>query len=159
MREIKRIPIILDKINWDLFINQHLKLTDKSFDILKTKIISNLEKIKNHWLKYSDLRLGQLLINEGYLPDNSSLWNVEETKWLVDNKLCNFEDINFWGKTRDKYGNKLPETKKILLKDLDNAHISAILDWCDEHNIKLNSNYKEYFENRILNIKIKNNKY
>jgi len=154
MRNIKRIPIVLEKIDWELFVRQNTnKISETALAFLLEKIKNDLVNIKEYWLKYPDLRLGQLLINQGYLPDYFKLWNVEETKWLVDNNLCNFEDIHFWGKTRDKFGNKLPETIMILLKDLTDAHISAILDWCDDQSIKIDKNYRDYFEKRIENLK------
>ncbi len=154
MRNKKRIEIVLEKIDWKKFIQDNCgELTEFVINEFVQHLINNTQGIKNFWLNNPDLRLGQLLINEGYLPDYPKLYHVEEVQWLIDNKLCKVEEIRFWGKTRDKFKNKLLQTEYILLKDLDDAHISAILDWCDEHNIKIEKDYKEYFEQRITELK------
>lgn len=156
MRNKKRIPIVLNKIDWKLFISDNLELNEKQTNLLVNKINDNIQGITNYWNNNPDLRLGQMLIIQGYLPENYKLFQVEETEWLVENNLCKFEEINFWGRTRDEFNNKLPQIEYILLKDVNDAHISAILDWCEDHNIKINKNYKEYFENRVKQLKIKN---
>jgi hypothetical protein len=156
MRNKKRIPIVLDKIDWNLFISDNLELNISQTNLLVNKIKDNIEGITNYWNNNPDLRLGQLLIKQGYTPETLKLWNCEETDWLVNNNLCAFEDINFWGRTRDINNNKLPQIQYIVLKELDDAHISAILDWCDEHNIKIKPKYEEYFNKRIEKLKIKN---
>lgn len=156
MRNVKRIPIVLDLINWSHFItdNTEIKETDDVLPKLIKQIVENINNIKKIWIKYPDSRLGQLLINENYLPDYQKLWFVEEIDWLIDNNYCKYEDIHFWGKTRDSKGKLLDETQYILLKDLTDSHISAIIDWFDESlTSKLNSEYKKYFENRINKLK------
>lgn len=150
MKNQKRIPIVLEKINWELFITDNIpKLPKETVNLLFNIIKRNLVSIKEIWLNNYDLRLGQLLIKENYLSDTLVLWNVDEVEWLIKNKLCNIEDICFWGRTRDSNNNKLPEIQYILLKDLETAHIAAIIDYCEDNNYKINENYKEYFKKRL----------
>jgi len=156
-RQAKRIPIVLNLINWIEFIKDNIteELSELDFKELIEHITLNTESISNCWEHHPDWRLGQLLINQGYIKDDVKLCTIEEDQWLIDNGYCNIEDIKFWSRTRDKYDNLLPSTEFILLKDLDDANISAILDWFDEHNKTLNEDYKEYFEKRINKIKNK----
>lgn len=155
MRNIQRIPIVLNKIDWRLFIKDNVdNLNESQLNLLTNKIINNIEDIKNKWLKSPNYNLGQLLIIENYLPENNNLLKLNETEWLITNNLCKFEEINFWNRMRDKKGNRLPEVQMILLKDLESSHISAILDYCLEMNINLNKDYKKYFESVINNLKV-----
>jgi len=152
-----RISIVLDLINWSEFItsNTHIKETDEVLPKLIQIIHGNMGTIRKKWLKNPTERLGKLLIEEEFLPNYAKLALCDETQWLIENDYCLYEDIHFWSRTRDEKGNKLPETRYILLKDLSDAHISAILDWCEEHNIKLHDEYKNYFNKRINELKNK----
>jgi len=152
-----RISIVLDLINWSDFItsNTHIKEDSEILPKLIQHIVSNMGSIRKIWLKNPTERLGKLLIQEQYLPNYAKLALCDESDWLIENGYCTYEEIHFWGRTRDERGNKLPETKYILLKDITDAHVSAIIDWCDEHNIKLHGKYKDYFNKRINELKNK----
>ncbi len=157
MRKQERIPIVLDLIDWKHFItdNTHITADSETLPKLIENIEHNIEHIRKHWLNSPDLRLGQLLINEGFLPNYMMLWLCEENDWLILNEYCKYEDINFWGSNYDKNMVKLPETKYKLLKDLDDAHISAIIDYHTDKGLidKINDRHKAYFEHRINLIK------
>lgn len=151
MRIQNRIPIVLDKINWSNFItdNTHIKEDSEILPKLVQRIIENISNIRKQWLYNPNLRLGQLLINEGYLPYYIKLNLCEEDDWLIKNGYCNIEDIKFWGNNVDVNGNILNETKYILLKDLELSHIMAIIDYFKEKNKKINPDYLKYFKSRI----------
>jgi len=150
MRNPKRIPIILDKIDWQMFVNECAKdstdeLTKKA---LLTRIQRDIKRIRDFWLEYPDLRLGQLLINDGYLDDTQFAWNVEEIDWMIKTGQLDFEDICFWGKNFDKDGNKLPKTEYITLREVTPEHAQAILDFIEKHNRHLPMRYLNYFKKK-----------
>lgn len=151
MRNKERIDITLKCMPWKQFIQDTTKLNkdSKILNRLVENVINNIEDIRKQWKKYPDYRLGQLLINQGYIPDYYKLWNVEEDDWLIENKALKIEDIKFWGNTYDKDMNRLSETRYILLKDLEDSHIAAILDFFDDGLVKINENYLKYFNKRI----------
>lgn len=151
MRNKERIDIVLKHIPWKQFLQDATNLgkDSKILDKLVENVKNNIENIREIWKNNPDLRLGQLLINEGYVPDYYKLYNFEEDDWMIENKAIKFEDIKFWGSNYDKDMNRLSETKYKLLKDLDDSHISAILDFFEEGLIKINDNYLKYFKTRI----------
>lgn len=160
MRVKKRIDIVLKHIPWKQFLQDttNLNKDSKILDKLVENVKNNLNIIEKHWKENPDLRLGQLLINEGFIPDYYKLWNIEEDQWLIDNKALSLQDIKFWGSNYDKDMNRLAETKYKLLKDLDDSHISAILDLYEEGMLKIDENYLKYFKTRI-NEKITKSKF
>lgn len=151
MRNKKRIDIVLKHIPWKQFIQDttNLNKDSKILDKLVENVKNNLEKIEKEWKEYPDYRLGQLLINNGYIPDYYKLWNIEEDDWLIANKAVKIEDIKFWGNNYDKDMNRLSETRYVLLKDLEDAHIAAILDFFEERMMSINPDYLKYFKTRI----------
>ncbi len=151
MRNEKRIPIVLEKISWFNFIqsNTGLSKTGSELAVIVINIEGNLGIIEKEWLDNPDLRLGQLLINEGFAPDLGSLWNVEEDSWLVENDYCNIEDIKFWGRNYDENMVRLPEIEYILLKDLTTDHIKAIILFFAAQGRTPAPSYMEYFNKRI----------
>ena len=157
MRNKQRIDIVLKHIPWKQFIQDNIKLSkdSKVLDKLVENVINNLSGIKKEWENHPDLRLGQLLINQGYVPDNYKLYNIEEVDWLIDNKVLKLEEICFWGSNYDKDLNRLTETKYRLLKDLEDSHIAAIVDLYEEGMQKINKDYLNYFKKRLDGIRIK----
>ncbi len=144
MRRPERIPIVLELINWDRFLTEMIG-TNEHLPVIS----ENLPRIIKEWYAAPDLRLGQLLINMGLLPDIGRLWMVEEVDWLVINNYCNFEDINFWGRDFNKDGRRIDKTEYILLKDLTDDHIENILRWFVTRGGRLNSDYEKYFIERL----------
>jgi hypothetical protein len=152
MKSIKRIPIVLKHIDWDLYVQQNVpNITPSVKNKLVKEIKTNLNDIKASWERYYYFKLSKILIDLNYLPHSNHLEKVDESMWLVVNNLCDIENICFWNKTRSSDGNKLIEPEQILLKDLKNEHIAAILDYCNENSITINEKYKQYFEKRIKN--------
>jgi len=149
MRNEKRIGIVLKNIPWKEFITQNCQVSGTALDTITTKVLDNLDHIEKIWKSWPDYRLGQLLINEHYVPDTTRMYNVEEDNWLINNKILNIEDIKFWGSNYDINMTKLPKTNYKLLKDLDDSHIAAIIDFHGEQSIKINEGYLEYFNKRL----------
>lgn len=146
MRNPKRIPIILEKIDWQLFVD-HMVALEQSEKALN-EINSSLNLIEHMWKKYPDLRLGQLLINILIIPDSQIAWNTEEVDWMIQTGQLDFEDICFWGKNFDKDGNKLPQTEYITLREVTPDHAQAILDYIEKHNGYLPMRYSNYFKKK-----------
>lgn len=151
MRNEKRIEIVLKNIPWDKFIEQNCQVSDKALETIVIKVKDNLPAIEKLWREWPDYRLGQLLINEGYVPDTTRMYNVEEDNWLINNGILKIEDIKFWGSNYDVNMTKLPKTNYKLLKDLEDGHIAAIIDFHGEQSIKINEGYLEYFKKRLNN--------
>jgi len=150
MKSIKRIPIVLKHMNWELFVEQNVpNITQTVKNLLVRRLENNHDNIKKTWERYYYFKLSKILIDLNYLPASNRLEAVNESDWLVNNKLCSPEDIYFWSRSRDSTGNKLLEPELILLKDLKNDHISAILDYCEENSITIIENYKQYFKKRL----------
>lgn len=129
--------------------NTNLSKSSRVLDKLIENITNNLDKIKNKWKEVPDWRLGQLLVNEGYIPDYTKLFYLEEDDWLIEHKACGIEDIKFWGSIFDKEMNRLPQIKYRLLKDLEDAHIQAILDMFNDGLMNINEDYRNYFNKRL----------
>lgn len=144
MRSKNRIPIILENIDWNIFLtDMYGKDYDK--DILSL-IIVNLSKWKKYWTEHYDQRIGQALINFGVIPDNFNAWNTEGIDWMIDNKLVEPRDILYWGVNFTKNMDKLHKTEWRLIKDLDTGHIQAVLDGGFVRN---NSLYEKHFKNEL----------
>ena len=80
MRDIKRIPECLILFRRKLIF---LEFTDD--EILYRKFLKNYKYIKSEWLKYPDMRFGQLLCTLRYVTSidtEREIWNVEEYNWL-----------------------------------------------------------------------------
>lgn len=156
MRNPKRIPIVLERINWINFLVSVLSdPTPIQVATLNTKIVENLPEIERVWKQYPDLRLGQLLINFFEFPDQNKLWNIEEVDYLIEEEKVPLEEICFWGINYFKNGNPREKTKFVLLKDLSNDHIENIISFFKERGIKLYEKYEEYFNERLKNDKSK----
>ncbi len=156
MRNKNRIPLILtifDQKNlWKVFIADNTDLNETDIQVLTaaSMIKNNLNKLRKYWLESPDLRLGQSLINLGYVkikPD-MLLYNVEEDDWLIEEGYCKTEDIKFWGRNYDESGKRLAKTEYILLRDISDDHVSAILSYFSMTPGKPHPVYKAYFESR-----------
>jgi hypothetical protein len=149
MRNPNRIPICL-KLLSDGNILMHF-LNRKYKDSIRT-ITDNWNLIEETWLKYPDLRFGQLLCNLRLIPDidtENHIWNVEEDNWLIDNGYCKIEEIKFWGVNFYKNGKQRKKIKYVLLKDLKTDHIINIIKFFEGRLDRISIRYLEYFKQRI----------
>lgn len=106
----------------------------------------NFGAFEDIWTHYPDLRLTQVLVNSGILPNYPGSWYyIEDNNVMVDCKFLEPRDIYFWGKNYDKDMKRLPETEWILIKDMSIDHIKAILD---SDNI-IAPHYIEFFRNEL----------
>jgi hypothetical protein len=86
--------------------------------------------LEKEWLRNSDIRFGQLLINKGLVVDNLVTWNDEMENYPLPFELI--REITTWGKYTSSFITKeisipIPQYKQIRIKDLETSHIKAIL--------------------------------
>ena len=87
MRDIKRIPKCLI-----LFRRKLVFLEFTNNEELYRKFLKNYKLIKAEWLKYPDMRFGQLLCTLRYVIDmdtENKIWDIEEYSWLLTKKYLN----------------------------------------------------------------------
>jgi hypothetical protein len=145
MRDINRISVFLEKIDFDFLENRW------DIDISQNLRGKILEKgIREFWENNPDLRFGQMLINLNLIPDKFNIWNDEETQILIDQGIS-IRDIFKW-RTYGKLGDQ-PLTF-ILLKDMSDDHIKN----CIKNLPNLHPTVKEYFKDE-LNFREKNPQY
>jgi hypothetical protein len=90
MRPIERIPIFLEKVNWDKLQDRwEVEISQSLRGIILT------DRVKNHWLKYPDQRFGQMLINLNLLPDYMRVWIDEEIDILLDQGINARKDSKY----------------------------------------------------------------
>lgn len=142
MRKKERIPVVLEFFKNNEKAFNEFTLTEKNFH----DFINKFSDIEEKWLEYPDLRFGQLLINMGIIPDNSSL-HKEEDQWLINHNYINIEDIMTWTSYFNKEGEKLKQSKTVFLKDLTDDHIENIINFVDVK--KLYPGYENYFRKRL----------
>lgn len=94
MRQAKRIPKIMK------FFKNNKKAFNEFHNIKKGNyhkmFLDNYEEIFYKWMKFFDQRFGQLLINEGIVPDNGN-WSREESFWLIDKGYFKKKELYLWG--------------------------------------------------------------
>lgn len=155
MRNPKRIPIILDllKDNYAEFLKD-CGIEEIDIDTLISIYNSKRKEIEEFWLDNPDLRLTQVFVNLGIIPNFPGFWYYkEEVDYVIEKGFCNVEDICFWGVNYTKEMVKLPETDFRLLKNLETDHIRAIIKFYMEQYgslSRLNQKYLKYFQQRIL---------
>lgn len=160
MRQIKRIPIILevlkDKTNKLKVLNYLFKPAPRTrlkFDDAYVYINDILDIWENHykefsklWIENPDLRLTQVLVNAGISSNFPGLWYFfEDEEIIVNTNILQPRDIYFWGQQYDKNSNKLPETNFILIKDMETSHIEKILNLYHDLLLYVSETYITYF--------------
>ena len=142
MRRPERIPIVMKHMDWKKFID-HLLDANTSENNMKV-IFDKLPSIEEQWIETPDLRLGQLLSNDGVTSSSKAMF-IEEDIYMIESEMLEARDIKFWGVNYTKDMVKLPETEWRLIKDLETSHIEAILDG----GYTGNQEYIGYFENEL----------
>lgn len=143
MRQQHRIPIILDVLKDNdnkRVVLEHLFKPKPGTqmeigmpfyeidNIIKAWKLSE-DLVKKLWIKNPDLRLTQALINVGVMPNFPGFYYyIEDEQLMIDTGLLEARDILFWGQNYDKDNNRLDETNYILIRDINDGHLQAILD-------------------------------
>lgn len=128
MRLKERIPLFLEKVDWEQLINDWFpgESSELRVEFIKT-IKANLDLIREGWKNNPDLRIGQVLVNNGIIMNIPGMWYYDEERDILFKQGYAYRDILFWGKNFDKDMNRLPKTEWALIKDLETDHIKAIL--------------------------------
>lgn len=147
MRAPQRIPILMEKINFEQFIAD-LKVFENPKEVSDQ---IDLFDVLEFWNENPDYRLTQVLIQLGYLPNSPGGWfYIEEDNWAIEKGLVKFEEIHFWGVNYDKDGNRLPKTIFKPLHELTTEHIENIIKWIKDNHQDLSPEYLNYFRSRII---------
>ena len=126
MRPVERIPIFLKHVNWYILIKDiwgNLD-EDETLDVYNS-ITKNLDDVKEFWIDNPDLRISQVLVNLGIIPNSSGMWYYMEESEILEKLGIPEREYMIWG-TRGKDGKSPLEFKPI--KDLSTDHIEAILE-------------------------------
>lgn len=150
MRPKERIHNFLNLVDydileerWNIRIPEELRLTINS-------------ELVWYWLEWPDLRFGQMLINQGYLPDQMNIWNDEEYNILHDQGTP-IREFLLWGKNYNEFKQKLKKTEWVLLKDMTTSHIENILLDVKNGKYQIPIDYMNAFEEE-LNFRIEHAK-
>ena len=142
MRPIKRIPIFLNRVDFDALEERW------NTDISQTLRENIFSQVRKYWLENPDQRFGQVLINLCLLPDSIRIWCDEENDILDDQNIPSREYL-LWGRCYDADMNRLPEIQWILIKDMTTDHIKAILRDVENNKMGCKSNYLKAFKEEI----------
>lgn len=126
MRPIERIPIILDAINFEEFLKDAKVFDEDTINTCILAISQNWKELREFWEANPYLRLFQVLINGGFLPNLPGFYYYkEETDYCIEKGYLQPRDIYFWG----SYGKdgKGP-LKWISIKKMETDHLKACLD-------------------------------
>lgn len=143
MRPIERIDNFLARIDWDWLLNTHWKDCEHQ---KINKIIGLLPFFESYWKENPDLRIGQLLINLGFVIDNPQVWNDEESDILKAQGLPP-EEYLFWTSVYDKDEKLLENPITKLIKNLDKSHILAIKSHFNKKGVFISPDYVTAFNN------------
>lgn len=149
MRPIERIDIYCALLKrradlWD-FINIMLESPVK--DVLKESLFPILKfehhynTFKTYWKDNPDLRITQVCVNLGIIDNIPGAWYYTEDYELMKSFGFADRDVFLWG-TFGKSGKE--PLKRILLKDMEDSHIEAILNTQN-----ISEERKEMFRNEL----------
>ena len=102
----------------------------------------DFDELEKYWLENPDLRLTQLFVNTGQMPNIPGFWYYMEDYEFMLNIGFEPREIMLWG----TYGKNIDQPlKHVFLKDMSNEHINAVLT-----NVKnISEKYKTAFENEL----------
>lgn len=126
MRLKERIPNFIEKVNIEnLFLNiWELPVSKEIIESIK----KDLPRIQQLWSEYPDERFSQTLVNNDYIPNYQGFWYYMEESEILKEQGVEASEYLFWGQNYDEKRKRLPETRYILIKELDTDHIKAILN-------------------------------
>jgi len=125
-----------------------LKNRNNVFDISEKEVVKlsefkpDYDELEKFWLENPDLRFTQLCVNTGLIPNLPGFWYYTEDLDFMLNLGFEPREVMFWG----TYGKNMDQPLKyVLLKDMSNSHIKAVLD-----NVKsISERYRKEFENEL----------
>ena len=126
MRLKERIPNFIEKVNIEnLLLNiWELPVSKETIESIK----KDLPRIQQLWTEYPDERFSQTLVNNNYIPNYQGFWYYMEESEILKEQGVDASEYLFWGQNYDEKGERLPETRYRLIKELDTDHIKAILN-------------------------------
>lgn len=154
MRRPERIPIILEKLEDDTnkeIVLKHLFKDAEyniAFSVIKWNDMFNI--FKQVYTDNPYLRITQVLVNTGIIPNVEGFWYyTEDEPLLVETNILQQRDIYFWGRNFNKEGKQLPNTEYVLIKDMETPHIQSILRDNEEGLLKTSKYYLEMFNDEL----------
>jgi len=88
MRDINRIDLFLEKVDFRILLRDIWKIPDmEDIEILEhyvSVIVSNIDDITEYWKDCPDLRFSQVLIATGVLPNISGMWYYMEEDEILE---------------------------------------------------------------------------
>lgn len=156
MRQERRIGIILPILKDN---RNKYKVLNSWFDsphIVLNGIVEiwdkNYDTFCNFWVDNPDLRLPQVLINIGIMPNfHGFYYHKEDAITMIDTGLLFPEEILFWGNNYDKDNNRLSETRWVLPTEMTKGHLEAIIDLYDNGKMRVSEVYIEMFKKELKN--------
>ena len=136
MTREERIDLFLEKVDLTR-LAEYWELDDPLPKLSKKTI--------RYWKSNPKLRFGEMLVNQGILPDKFNIWCDHDFEILIDQGNSPRE-VFTWGQNFDKDMNPLRNTNWIILKDMSVGHIKAILTgrWAVGYTARLFKNELEY---------------
>ena len=164
MRQPRRIGIILKALNSK---ENKKKLLEQWFtppegaQLEFNSAFNNIEAIiknweakeddfQNFWVDNTDLRLPQVLINMGIMPNYPGFYyHKEDEDSIISSGILEARDLLFWGNNYDKDNNLLGETRWVKVDEMTTGHLEAIVDLYDAEKIKVSKFYIEMFKKEL----------
>ena len=148
MRNIKRITPFLENVNWFYLLHNQWNLFNSKLEAgsYVKDIKEHIKVIKEFWTNNPDLRISQVLVTLGILPNimGAYWYMMEEHEILIGQHVVHPENCLFWGSIYTRRLKRRKQTKYILIKDMSKNHINNVF----AHNgIRLHPEYARAFEN------------
>jgi len=128
MRPKQRIPVFLKEVNWQSLIGLLWEMDGDEKTEYTKRLNEKFDEMVEYWMKNPDLRVTQVLVNMGIIPNKQGFWYYKEDHELLIELGREARDIVLWGVNYTKGMKLLPKTKWTPIKDLATDHIQAILD-------------------------------
>jgi len=150
MRQENRIPIISDI----LYDNKNKYKLLMNWGIESEEILENwcdrYGEFIEFWESNPDLRLPQVLINLGIMPNFGGFYyHKEDEDSMIESGLIDARDILFWGINYTKDNKPLDETAWTLIADMNTDHISTIVSLINKRKMAVSPVYTKYFREEL----------
>lgn len=125
MRNINRIPLFLTRLDLEkLFSSCNIESPVNGLELIRGHVY--LSDFEERWKGNSDLRFGQLMVNDGFV-EFESLYHTEEDEIL---RLCGLSlpESLIWGSNYFEDGTQRKETLYRFVDELDDKHLATMVD-------------------------------